>query len=218
MSDETAAGPLRRRARHGQRPGAGRWHHGGGYPPELSPRTIPAPAPRSPPPTPRRSAGQLRSTSAERPPPDSRAFRRSGPPCRALGDRRASAPRGTFERESGAGLGRSLAWRSDRASADDRHDRGVAKGLVCLVGELTIAFVAKRSSAAAPADRSYVAIGVVRSNSAQIVKAIVGARRPSARGSEVGVTPAILVADAELGRRDRYSLPSATDRRCRMNA
>src|SRR5205085_11839972 len=29
----------------------GRWHHGGGYPPELPPRTGPARAPRSPPPT-----------------------------------------------------------------------------------------------------------------------------------------------------------------------
>ncbi len=66
-------GPLRRQARHGQRPVGGRWHHEGGYPPELPPRTIPAPAPRSPPPTPRRSAGQLRSASAENPHADSPA-------------------------------------------------------------------------------------------------------------------------------------------------
>ncbi len=38
--------------------------HGGGYPPELPPRTVAAPALRSPPPTPRRAAGQLRSASA----------------------------------------------------------------------------------------------------------------------------------------------------------
>jgi hypothetical protein len=61
-------------------------------------------------------------------------------------------------------------------------------------------------------DDPYVAVGVVRSNSAQIVKAIVGARRPSSRGSDVGVTPEILLADAELGPRDRNSLSSATER------
>jgi hypothetical protein len=72
-------GPLRRRARHGQKPAAGRWHHGGGYRPELPPRTLPARAPRSPPPTPRRSAGHLRSASAENPDRDSFTGRRSGP-------------------------------------------------------------------------------------------------------------------------------------------
>ena len=60
-------GRPRRQAHHGQRPAAGRWPHAGGYPPVLPPRTIPAPALRSPPPTTRRPAGQLRSASAENP-------------------------------------------------------------------------------------------------------------------------------------------------------
>jgi hypothetical protein len=68
MSDEPAGdAPRRRQARHKQTPAAGRWHHVGGDRPELPPRTIRAPAPRSPPPTPRRSAGQPRSASAESP-------------------------------------------------------------------------------------------------------------------------------------------------------
>ena len=73
-------GPPRRQAHREKRPVAGRWHHGGGYPMELPPRTIPAPAPRTPPPKPRRSAGQLRSTSAVNAYPDSP--RRSAQPPR----------------------------------------------------------------------------------------------------------------------------------------
>ncbi len=38
--------PLRRPTRHEQTRVSERWHHGGGDPPELPPRTVPAPAPR----------------------------------------------------------------------------------------------------------------------------------------------------------------------------
>jgi hypothetical protein len=79
------AGPLRRQARHEQRPVPGRWHHVGGYPPELPPRTVPAPAPRSPPPTPRRSAGQPRSVSAQNPHRDSPGVSALGPSMPRIG-------------------------------------------------------------------------------------------------------------------------------------
>ena len=84
MSDETAAGLSRRQAPHEQRPVAGRSRHGAGYPPEPPPRTIPAPAPRNPPPTPQRFVGQLRSASAET---HTRIFPRvSSPLCRRRRD------------------------------------------------------------------------------------------------------------------------------------
>jgi hypothetical protein len=64
-----------------------------------------------------------------------------------------------------------------------------------------------------------VAKGGVRSNSAEIEsdhgaprsKAIMGARRASARDGEIGVTPRCSWRTQSWGPRDRYSLPSATD-------
>jgi hypothetical protein len=82
----SGGGPLLRQARHEKRPGAGRSHRGGGYPPKLPPRTIPAPAPRSPPPTPRRSAGQPRSASAENPHPDPPTRSALGPSMPRIGN------------------------------------------------------------------------------------------------------------------------------------
>ena len=57
----------RRSARHEQRPESERLHRGDGCPPALLPRTAPAPARRSPPPTPPRSAARPRSASAANP-------------------------------------------------------------------------------------------------------------------------------------------------------
>jgi hypothetical protein len=78
-------GSLRRlQARHEQRRASARWHHADGCPRALPPRTIPALAPRSPPPTRRRSAGQARSVSAENPHSESsQVLRCSGRPASA---------------------------------------------------------------------------------------------------------------------------------------
>ncbi len=67
-TDKSAAdllGDIKLATSEGSRPGDR--GHGAGHPLELPPRTTPAPALRSPLPTPRRSAGRLRSASAETP-------------------------------------------------------------------------------------------------------------------------------------------------------